>query len=709
MRVAPFVSRHGAHKALGIVATVGVLLLVLGTAAVAAGFGAHLVGNTTKFSSATMQLEGTTAAVNCYSTGTGSGGSVNSNSTDCAAGSPLPSGSLSSSASSNATTTLTSVGNANASAATVSSPTCGVAQLADAGTNVQWSGSGSNTALVFNGITYQATGPMTGGQAITTDGSTGWAETTTSYVNPETFTVLVWFKTSASSGALLGFGTQSNPTTSTPASHDRQLWVDSSGKLVWGVYNGAVDQVTSPSSVATGSWVFAAATIGSAGQLLYVNGSSAGSTGTTTNTLAQSFTGWWSLGYASLAGWNDIPANYYFNGSMAQVAVIPSQLTGSQISTLYADRSSLSTYTSAVNAFNPVDSWGLSDSGTVPYLGSVPGATASTTLADASGNGNTGSAQGGVTLQSAGPTTLGGNAVSLDGSSGYVETANSYSNPEGFSAVAWFKASGTSGGTVLGFTTSQTNAAPGSWDRTLWLDNSGKLVWGVYPGSTSEVTSPLAYNDGNWHMAVVEIGSSGQQLWVDGTRVAFNASVTTAQNYTGYWHLGWGYESSWPDAPTSGYLSGSLAQVAIVPTQLSASSISNLYTDTSVGDLTVDMGALSPISYWPLGDSSSNVCGTTELTVQQTVGSTNTCIFPAATGTCAAPSSANLITGVGARTITVPVSGTTVAIKITLELSSASGTAVKGLHLLPDVSFTTTKGSTLWSAQIAYASASAWL
>jgi hypothetical protein len=695
------------HKGLGTLGTVGASLIVFASAAMAAGFGAHVVGNSTTFSSATLQLEGITGS-NCYSTGSGSGGTVSANSSVCATGSPLPVGSLSSTVTSTATTTLNSVGNVNASAAEVSSPTCGVAQLADAGTNVQWSGSGSNTALVFNGITYQATGPMPGSQGISTDGSTGWAETTASYVNPETFTVLVWFKTSSPSGALIGFGSQSNPVISTPATHDRQLWVDSAGKLVWGLYNGGLDQVTSSTIVTGGSWEFAAATVGSAGQLLYVNGASVGS-GTTTNTSAQSFTGWWSLGYASLAGWADIPANYYFNGSIAQVAVIPSQLTASQISTLWGDRTVLSTYTSAVNALSPVDAWALGDSGSVPYLGPVPGATASTTLADASGNGNTGSAQGGVTLGAAGPTALGGNAVSLNGSSGYVQTSTSSSNPEGFSTVAWFKTSSASGGTIIGFTDTQGNGTPGSWDRVLWLDNTGKLVWGVYNGTTNELTSASAYNNGSWHMAVAEIGPSGQQLWVDGTRVGLNASVTTAQSYTGYWHLGWGYEASWADPPTSSYLSGSLAQVAIVPTQLSASGISNLYANTSAADYALDMGALSSTSYWPLGDSMSNVCGTGEVTVQQTVGSTNTCIYPAAAGTCAAVSSAHLINAFGSHSITAPTSATAVAIKIVMELSAASGTSIKGLHMLPAISFATTKSSTLWSAQISYSYASVML
>ena len=88
------------------------------------------------------------------------------------------------------------------------------------------------------------------------------------------------------------------------------------------------------------------------------------------------------------------------------------------------------------------------------------------------------------------------------------------------------------------------------------------------------MTSPSAYNNGQWHLVVAEIGPSGQQLWVDGVKVASNPSVTSAQNYTGYWHLGWGYETGWANAPANAYLTGSLAEAVVVPAQLSAASIS---------------------------------------------------------------------------------------------------------------------------------------
>ena len=396
-----------------------------------------------------------------------------------------------------------------------------------------------DTALPFFGVSYQASGPLAT-QAITTDGSTGWAETTVEYTNPETFTVLVWLKTSSAQGAIVGFASSQNPTTGTPADHDRQLWIDPSGKLVWGIYDAAVDQLTSTSAVDTGSWVFAAASVGSSGTALYVNGTLVASSSSVT--AAQSYSGWWSVGYASLAGWTDIPTSYYFNGSIAQLAVIPSQLSATQVSNLYAD-STLSTYTTGVNALGPANYWALNDPGSVSYEGSVPGATTSTTLADASGNGNTGTAEGGSTLGATGPTALGvSSAVALNGSTGYVQTTNSYANPEGFSLVAWFKSSSTSGGTIMGFANVQGNGTPAEWDRLLWIDNTGHLVWGVYNNAFDEITSPSAYNNGAWHMVVAEVGSSGTQLYVDNTEVASNASYTTAQSYTGYWHLGWGYE-----------------------------------------------------------------------------------------------------------------------------------------------------------------------
>jgi serine protease AprX len=461
---------------------------------------------------------------------------------------------------------------------------------------------GADMALPSGGLSYTSSGPFSHTtQAITTNGSSGWAETTTEYNNPENFTLLVWFKTTTS-GAIVGFSNSQNPVSSGPSNFDRMLWVDPGGKLVWGVYNNATDEITSSSAVNTGSWVFAAVEIGSSGQQMYVNGSLVASS---SNTSAQNYGGWWSIGYANAAPWSDSPSSDYFNGSIAQLAILPSQLSSSQVSTLSSD-STFPSYTSGVIALGPSNYWPLNSAGVTPYSGP-------TSLADASGNANTASVEGGVTLGAGGP--LGGSAISLNGSTGWAETTNSYTNPEGFSVVGWFETSTTSGGSIIGFSNNKGNGSQSEWDRQLWIDNSGKVVWGVYPGSTQEVTSPAAYNNGAWHMVVAEIGSAGQQLWVDGTEVASKSSVTSAQNYAGYWHVGYGNgESNWPDPPSSAYLAGSLSQVGIVPTQLSASQISTLYNAGSSAAFATDMGQLSPTSYWGLQDSGAASTAYTSVT-----------------------------------------------------------------------------------------------
>jgi hypothetical protein len=428
-----------------------------------------------------------------------------------------------------------------------------------------------------------------------------------------------------------------------------------------------------------------------------------------TYTTPANYMGWWTIAWASLTGWPDIPSSsslYHFNGSLAQLAIVPSQLTAAQISGLYADNT-LSAYSNAVSALAPASYWALNDLGSVPYMGTVPGAQ---TMVDSSGNANTGTAVGAVALRASGPATMGTSyAISLDGSSGYMGSTTPYSDPEGLSVVAWFKTTTTSGGTIIGFDSSQNNVSsiPNYSDRLLWMDNAGHLVWGVYDNYvTDEITTAAAYNTGAWVMAVAEVGSSGSQLYVNGSRQAHDNSYTAAQSFTGYWHLGWGYEVGWPDGPTSGYLNGSVSEAAVIPSQLSGAKISTLYGETSTANYATYMASQAPTSYWPLQDLATNICGTSEVTVQQTVGPTNTCLYPAAAGSCPGPSPTYLVTGLGTRPVTAPSSSTPVTITIVMELSAASSSAVAGLHVMPGIAFAVAGPST-WSSHISYPGGSA--
>ncbi len=225
----------------------------------------------------------------------------------------------------------------------------------------------------------------------------------------------------------------------------------------------------------------------------------------------------------------------------------------------------------------------------------------SKTFADQTGA-DPGTGVGGLTYQANG--ALGGASVGFDGSSGYVQTANPVTNPQTFSLAAWFKTNGS--GSIIGFTNGPATSAT-SWDRQIWIDSTGHVVFGVRNNATSEIQSPASFNDGNWHFVVATLSpSGGMNLYVDGAPVASNSAVTSAQAYNGYWHLGWSNAGNgWPDPPTSGYFPGSLAQVAVFKTALSATQISQLGAQTTSTGFANQVTGDAPTSYWPLDQFST--------------------------------------------------------------------------------------------------------
>ena len=228
---------------------------------------------------------------------------------------------------------------------------------------------------------------------------------------------------------------------------------------------------------------------------------------------AQNYTGWWSLGYASIANWNDVPSNYYFSGSLAQAAVIPTQLTAAQVSSLYGD-TTLSSYTAGVEALSPTNYWPLNDSGAIPYEGSVPGATASTTLADYSGNSDTGTAEGGTDAWRLRANDAYGHAITLMAPPASSRRPNRIPTLRASRSWPGSRPRSTTGGTILGFTSSQANSTPTSSDRTSWLDSAGNLIWEVNNGTVSEMAlasvvqqRPMALRGGrNWLVRPATLG-----------------------------------------------------------------------------------------------------------------------------------------------------------------------------------------------------------
>jgi hypothetical protein len=188
------------------------------------------------------------------------------------------------------------------------------------------------------------------------------------------------------------------------------------------------------------------------------------------------------------------------------------------------------------------------------------------------------------TSRDASGPTAGTTATTFDGASGSAhQEATSAFGPNTFTIEAWVKTTSTRGGETVGYGSAPTGLSQTN-DRIVYLNSTGQLVFGVTPTVASgsapmrSVTTPAAYNNGAWHQVVATLSSSGLALYVDGALKSSLGGVTSAQsNFPGYWRIGGDRLTGWPGAPTSNYLAGSIGQVAIYGTALSAATISAHY------------------------------------------------------------------------------------------------------------------------------------
>ena len=116
------------------------------------------------------------------------------------------------------------------------------------------------------------------------------------------------------------------------------------GQLVFGVWNNQTETIETPNVYNDGQWHHVVATYDGTNMALYVDGHLIG---TATSSSAQSYSGYWRVGGDNLNGWNldpwgsnsqgtTQPASYYFNGTIADVAVYPAALSATQVMAHYA-------------------------------------------------------------------------------------------------------------------------------------------------------------------------------------------------------------------------------------------------------------------------------------------------------------------------------------------------------------------------------------
>ncbi|WP_212719536.1 PKD domain-containing protein [Blastococcus sp. CCUG 61487] len=169
------------------------------------------------------------------------------------------------------------------------------------------------------------------------------------------------------------------------------------------------------------------------------------------------------------------------------------------------------------------------------------------------------------------------NATSSGANRGILSTQTAVAGPQTFTAEAWFRTTSTAGGKILGFGSSATGNSS-NYDRHIYLNTAGRLNFGVYPGAERVITSPAAYNDGQWHHVAASLSPAGMALYVDGVLVGSRTDTTSAQVYNGYWRVGG--DTSWSGAA---YFAGEIDEVAIYPVALSADRVANHHSLGATG------------------------------------------------------------------------------------------------------------------------------
>ena len=176
----------------------------------------------------------------------------------------------------------------------------------------------------------------------------------------------------------------------------------------------------------------------------------------------------------------------------------------------------------------------------------------------------------------------GSNAITTDGSTGFLATSQQLPSPTSYSLETWFKTTSTSGGKLIGFGDRQGGydfngnaAVSGSYDKQVYMTADGHLKFGVWVGFADTITSGNAYNDGQWHQVVATQSSNGLNLFVDGAKVAHDGQ-TSNQSYNGYWRVGGDNLGGWPNAGNQ-FFAGSLDETAVYDHALNLAAVQSHY------------------------------------------------------------------------------------------------------------------------------------
>lgn len=164
------------------------------------------------------------------------------------------------------------------------------------------------------------------------DGTDDYVSTTTSFSNPQAFSLALWFKTGTASGKkLIGF--ENAQTGTGTSSWDRGVYMGTDGKVKFYWYDGGPQTISSAATYTDNAWHHALVTYDNAAApkvSLYVDGVLQG----TGNTTAVSYSGYWRIG--GYKGGGTGTGDGYYTGLLDDVRVYTRALSSVEITSLAA-------------------------------------------------------------------------------------------------------------------------------------------------------------------------------------------------------------------------------------------------------------------------------------------------------------------------------------------------------------------------------------
>lgn len=207
---------------------------------------------------------------------------------------------------------------------------------------------------------------------------------------------------------------------------------------------------------------------------------------------------------------------------------------------------------------------------------------------DLTGNGRTGTLKNSgtaATASSSSPCARDTQGSLMFNGGTCIYTGTVVTSNETYSEEVWFRTTNTSlNGKLMGFADVTTPASQLHYDRHIYIDPTGRVVFGVWPSKQSVVSSAAgkSYADGAWHHVVVTSAPGSISLYLDGTLVSSRADTAGQDVYSGYWEVGCGLLAQWQDAAGtpqnfSSYYTGNLRLAAVYDVTLSATQVKEHY------------------------------------------------------------------------------------------------------------------------------------